>query len=298
MNRFFKITTMSALLIFSCTRGSGQVADGTALASDSSRAKEQPKRQDLWDRATLVWADEFDGTHLDTTKWSYETGGHGWGNHEWQNYVRDSNVAVGEGTLKILAKKVGDGQNAGDYTSARLNSRQSFTHGRMEIRAKLPEHKGNGLWPALWMLGSSIGEVGWPACGEIDIMEYVSYDPGKFHFTLHSSANNHRAGTQITSGPISLPGIEDEFHNYGILLADNYLKFYLDEIDNVKLTFLRPEGSNLENWPFSNPFYFIMNIAVGGDWGGKEGVDDSIFPATMEVDYVRVYQVNLDPERQ
>jgi beta-glucanase (GH16 family) len=245
-----------------------------------------------WDDATIVWQDEFDGTGLSSSHWTYETGAHGWGNNEWQNYIANDNVEVSDGTLKITAEKVGTGQKVGDYTSVRLNSTESFTYGRMEIRAKIPEHKGNGIWPALWMLGSNIGTAGWPACGEIDLMEYVSFDPNTVHFTIHSNANNHVAGTQVSSGPVNLETIEEEFHNYGVLWTSEYLKFYIDEIENIQLIFQKPTNSNLDNWPFSQSFYFLMNIAVGGNWGGLQGVDDSIFPATMEVDYVRVYQVN------
>jgi beta-glucanase (GH16 family) len=246
---------------------------------------------DYWADAKLVWSDEFDGNSLDTGKWLFETGAHGWGNNEWQDYVAEGGVEVSNGTLKIIAKKTGVGQKAGDYTSARLNSRKGFTYGRMEVRARIPEHKGNGIWPAIWMLGSNIQSVGWPACGEIDIMEYVSFDPNSMHFSIHSTAHNHKDGTQVTSGALPLESIEEKFHSYGLLWTDKYLKFYIDEPENVKLTFLRPSNSNNANWPFSIPFYFLMNIAVGGDWGGLRGVDDSIFPATMEVDYVRVYQV-------
>lgn len=239
---------------------------------------------------SLVWSDEFEGESLDTEKWKFETGDHGWGNNEWQNYVAESNAEVSDGTLKIMVKKIGEGQSVGDYTSTRLNSRQSFTYGRMEIRAKIPEHKGNGIWPALWMLGENIGNVGWPDCGEIDLMEYVSYDPGIVHFTIHSRANNHMDGTEVTSGPVSLPTIDSEFHNYGVLWTETSLDFYLDDPENITLSVPRPDNPTQENWPFDKPHYFLMNIAVGGNWGGKEGVDDSIFPATMEVDYVRVYQ--------
>ena len=246
---------------------------------------------DYWDNAELVWSDEFDGTSLSSENWKFETGAHGWGNNEWQNYVANDNVEVSNGTLKIIAKKTGNGQQVGDYTSTRLNSVGEFTYGRMEIRAKIPEHKGNGLWPALWMLGNDIQTVGWPACGEIDIMEYVSFDPGKVHFTIHSTANNHVNGTQVSSGAISLETIEEEFHTYGVLWTEEYLRFYIDDIDNIKLDFARPANSTNANWPFSKPFYFLMNIAVGGSWGGQNGVDDSIFPAVMEIDYVRVYQV-------
>lgn len=245
---------------------------------------------EYWQDAELVWSDEFNGNQLDTDKWTFETGAHGWGNNEWQNYVAGSNVEVSDGTLKIIAKKTGAGQHVGDYTSARLNSREAFTYGRLEINARIPEFKGNGIWPALWMLGRNIPEVGWPACGEIDIMEYVSYDPGKMHFSIHSTANNHKDGTQVTSGPVPLESIEEEFHTYGLFWTKDYIKFYIDDPQNIKLHFVRPAITNDANWPFSKPFYFLMNIAVGGDWGGQQGVDDNIFPAVMEVDFVRVYQ--------
>lgn len=246
---------------------------------------------EYWDSAELVWSDEFDGNSLSTENWSFETGQHGWGNNEWQNYVSSGNVEVDGGILKIIAKKEGTGQKVGDYTSARLNSKESFTYGRMEVRAKLPLHKGNGLWPALWMLGSNISTAGWPACGEIDLMEYVSYDPNRVHFTIHSTANNHVDGTQASSGPVELETAEEEFHTYGLLWSEEYMKFYIDDKENVKFTFQRPANHNDGNWPFSKPFYFLMNIAVGGNWGGLEGVNDAIFPSVMEVDFVRAYQV-------
>lgn len=244
-----------------------------------------------WNNAELVWSDEFDGDSLLETNWKFETGQHGWGNNEWQNYVAHENIEVSDGTLKIIAKKIGTGQKVGDYTSTRLNSKKSFMFGRMEIRAKLPEHKGNGLWPALWMLGSNRSTDGWPACGEIDMMEYVSYNPNKVHFTIHSTTNNHVDGTKASSGPIALETVEEDFHNYGLLWSEKYLKFYIDDIDNILFTFQKPRSFNANNWPFSKPFYFLMNIAVGGNWGGLEGVNDDIFPAIMEVDYVRIYQV-------
>lgn len=246
---------------------------------------------DYWNNAVLVWQDEFDGNFLSEENWIFETGANGWGNNELQNYTEDENVTVSDGTLKIIAKKIEQGPGMVEYTSARLNSTAHFKYGRMEIRAKIPDHKGNGLWPALWMLGTTIQTAGWPACGEIDIMEYVSFEPNQTHFSIHSIANNHKDGTQVTSGPVLLETIEEEFHNYGILWTDKYLKFYIDDMENIKLIFPRPAISNVENWPFSGSFYFLMNIAVGGDWGGLEGVNDDVFPAVMEVDYVRVYQV-------
>ncbi|WP_088341076.1 glycoside hydrolase family 16 protein [Robiginitalea sediminis] len=279
----------SLLLLAGCRNEQDTTEDEMGLLPQPELPN--PQDPDYWDAATLVWSDEFDGTSLDPDKWTFETGDHGWGNNEWQNYVTQGVTEVSDGTLKITARKVGTGGHVGDYESARLNSREAFTFGRLEIRAKIPEWKGKGIWPALWMLGSNIGQVGWPECGEIDMMEYVSYDPGKVHFSIHSPANNHKDGTQVTSGPVPLETIEEEFHNYGILWTDQYIKFYLDDPSQVTLVFPRPTPTTAENWPFSKPFYFLMNIAVGGDWGGLQGVEDTIFPAVMEVDYVRVYQV-------
>jgi len=283
------------LIIMSCSTGGSE----DTMVQDQQQVQQQEEMDevddvhapDYWSKAELVWSDEFEGDELSSENWKFETGDHGWGNNELQNYVADDNVEVSDGILKVHAIKHDDGLGTVTYTSARLNSKDDFKFGRLEIRAKIPEHKGNGIWPALWMLGSNIGTAGWPGCGEIDIMEYVSFEPNHTHFSLHSLANNHTIGTQITSGPVPLETIEEEFHNYGILWTNEYIKFYINEIDNVKLNFAKPTGSSFESWPFSQPFYFLINIAVGGTWGGLHGIDPDIFPATMEVDYVRVYQV-------
>ena len=258
---------------------------------ETESAAKDPDDPDYWEDAELVWSDEFNSTSLSAENWVFETGGNGWGNNELQNYQAEGNTEVSDGILKITAKKNEDNTIEGAFTSARLNSKKSFKYGRMEIRAKMPEHRGNGIWPALWMLGSNIQTVGWPACGEIDMMEYVSFKPNKTHFSIHSTANNHTNGTEITSGAVDLETIEEEFHNFGILWSSKYIKFYVDEVDNIQFTFRKPTTSTVDSWPFSNNFYFLMNIAVGGNWGGLEGVDTTIFPATMEVDYIRVYQV-------
>ena len=197
-----------------------------------------------------------------------------------------------DGTLRITARKTGAGQRVGDYTSSRINSRESFLYGRIEIRAKMPEYKGPGIWPALWMLGENIDEIGWPLCGEIDLMEYISSKPDSVLMTIHSEANNHMNGTQLSSGFVSLPTIEEEFNVFGLLWEEERLIFYVNGPEQVLLTINRPEDYNQENWPFDKPHYFLMNIAVGGNLGGLEGVDDSIFPATMEVDYVRIYTLD------
>ncbi|MGC9470890.1 MAG: family 16 glycosylhydrolase [Bacteroidales bacterium] len=247
---------------------------------------------DYRDHYKLVWSDEFDTEEIDHTKWVHETGASGWGNEEWQNYTNGLNTSLSGGTLKINVIKTGEGQQVGDYTSSRINSRESFTYGQFEIMAKMPEYKGPGLWPAIWMLGKSIQEgTPWPLCGEIDIMEYVSWNPDHVGSAIHIESNNHAQGNAITSGHIPLPTAEEEFHVYGLIWTYNRLYFYIDHPDNTILTYRRPAGHDQENWPFDRPFYFLFNVAVGGTYGGVEGVDDSIFPAVMEINYVRVYQL-------
>lgn len=274
MARFLSIALLLVITISSCKESSG----GTE--------PELPEG--------LVWSDEFDGDDWDRSKWYPELGASGWGNNEWQEYTgNDRNIEVSNGTLKIHALLDGNGQRRGDYTSARMLTYETFLYGRMEIRAKMPEHKGNGLWPAIWMLGDGIRNgQSWPACGEIDIMEYVSYDPGKTHASLHSTANNHKIGTQLGSGAVNLPTMEEQFHIYGLIWEENSISFYIDEPTNVIYRFLKPDNATNDEWPFDQPFFFLLNMAVGGDWGGRNGVDDSIFPATFEIDYVRVYELD------
>lgn len=261
---------------------------GALLFTSCYQARSQKTTPLVFDQ--LMWADEFEGEFLDTTQWEFKTGAHGWGNREWQDYTRGDNVEVKDGILSITAKKMGPGQRAGDYTSSRIVSKRTFTYGRMEIRAKMPEFRGNGLWPAIWMLGENISEVGWPACGELDIMEYVSYTPGTVYHAVHTEANNHVKQTEISSGPIKLPEIESSFHTYGLIWTSTELRFYIDDQENPNLIFTRPKEFDTSTWPFDHPFYFILNVAVGGNWGGQMGVDDTIFPSKMEVDYIRVYQ--------
>ena len=247
-----------------------------------------------WESAKLVWSEEFESSSIDTAKWYFQTGARGWGNNEWQNYtpIDGGNATVENGLLKITAKLVGEGQKVGDYTSARINSKEAFLYGRMEVRAKMPDYKGVGLWPAIWMLGDTLRKGGgWPRSGEIDILEYISSKQDSIVVTIHTTANNHRDNTQVSSDFAYHSSVEEDFHNYGILWEEKALHFYLDEIDNILLTFERPQLFNQENWPFDKPFYFLLNMAVGGNFGGMEGVDDSVFPSTMEIDYVRVWQL-------
>lgn len=296
MKKYTSLFLVLFLMIFGCSESDSQEPTDASnpdpvIEEPETPVAKDPDDADYWDGAELVWSDEFDGTSISAENWVFEDRASGWVNDELQNYQPEGNAEVGNGTLKIIAKRNVDNTIEGAFTSARMNSVSSFRYGRMEIRAKMPDYKGNGLWPALWMLGNNIETVGWPACGEIDIMEYVSFKPDKTHSSLHSTANNHTNQTEITSGALDLETIEEEFHNFGLLWSSKYIKFYIDTIDNVVFIFRRPTTYNIDSWPFQNNFYFIMNIAVGGSWGGLEGVDTSIFPAIMEVDYVRVYQV-------
>lgn len=235
----------------------------------------------------LSWNDEFNYKGLpDSTKWNYDIGGHGWGNNELQYYTRASgkNVEVSNGSLKIRAIKEAIGNN--EYTSAKLitKGKADFTYGRIEVRAKLPP--GRGLWPAIWMLGSNIDKVDWPECGEIDIMEHVGFEKDSIFGTIHTKSYNHVINTQKVK-KIFIADPYDNFHVYTIEWTPEKIDFYLDY---TLYNHFENEHRTVAEWPFSLPFYLILNIAVGGNLGGQKGIDNSVFPAAMEVDYVRVYK--------
>lgn len=234
---------------------------------------------DNYPNMTLVWADEFNGSSLSQGNWTYETGGGGWGNNELQIY-RDgtNNTTVADGRLVIEAKQVN-----GNYTSARIvtQGKQSFKYGRVDMRARLPQ--GQGIWPALWMLGESFPTVGWPACGEIDIMELVGHQPNRVHGTVHwENAGSHADfGDDIA---LSTGTFSDEFHVFSIIWDAQSIKWYMN--DNLFNT-ITISGSELSE--FQEEFFFIFNIAVGGNWPGSPDADTQ-FPQKMTVDYVRVFQ--------
>lgn len=226
---------------------------------------------------SLVWEDNFNGSSLDSACWSHETADPGWVNNELQRYTT-GNIQFSEGNLVIIAKKEKE-----EYTSARLITRgkKTFTYGIFEIKAKIPE--GTGTWPALWMLGQNIEQVGWPACGELDIMEHVGKNPGFIHSTVHNPSGY---GSTPYTGIIEIEDPFNTFHVYGMEWTKDFVDFYTDG----KLVYhYQPETKNAENWPFDKPCYFIFNIAIGGNWGGPD-VDDKIFPATMSVDWIKAYQ--------
>ena len=231
----------------------------------------------------LIWSDEFDGNSLNTDNWSNETNVDV--NNEWQKYTNGDNLSIKDGILTITAEKVGPGQHKYDYTSGRINSsgKKEFLYGRMEIRAKLPS--GKGTWPATWMLGANIGTVGWPACGELDIMEHVGYDPLWVQGSIHTPSSY---GQTINNGRLLVNDCESEFHVYGMTWTPSKIEYYVDDPDHPFYVY-NPSTKNASTWPFDKPCFFILNLAIGGNWGGVQGVDDSIFPVEMQIDYVRVY---------
>ena len=233
----------------------------------------------------LVWSDEFDKPGLpDAAKWSYETGM--LRNHEKQFYTTDKeNARVEDGHLVIEARK--EKREKGDFTSASLNSRGhgEWTYGRVEVKAKIPAARGT--WPAIWMLPNDIDKAGWPKCGEIDIMEHVGYDPAVIHGTLHTEAYNHVKHTQ-RSATVTEPTFATEFHTYSMEWSAEKITIGIDS--KIYGTFDKKAGDGVAQWPFDKPFYLILNLAIGGDWGGVKGIDDAAFPQRMEIDYVRVYQ--------
>lgn len=234
---------------------------------------------------TLTWSDEFNGTTLDMTKWGFDLGDGGWGNNEWENYTNSNNDSVSNGILYIIAKLVGQGQHVGDYTSCRIKTqgKETFTYGQIEVRAKLPI--GKGVWPAFWMLGSDITTISWPACGEVDIMEEVGYDQGNIHGSIHTPSSY---GNTVNTSIKYVSTCSSQYHIYGVIWTPVAIRFYIDDPTNIYYTY-NPATKNASTWPFDNPCFIILNLAIGGNWGGVQGVDDSIFPQTYAIDYVRVY---------
>ena len=259
-------------------------------------------KQDLQDneqemgRWDLVWNDEFDGDAIDDQKWNKLLWRPGWVNNELQAYTdRDTNLFIRDGRLVIRGliepgytgtDHAGTDYSA-DFTSGRMNTagRATWTYGRFDIRAKLP--KGRGSWPAIWMLGANISTAGWPHCGEIDIMEHVGYDDGNIHASIHTTDYNHMVGTQ-RSGQVPVPTATDSFHVYSLEWDSTYIRYL---VNNDPYFFIYNDSNGNKNrWPFDSPHYMILNLAIGGDWGGAQGIDNSAFPMEMEVDFVQAFK--------
>ncbi|NTW23477.1 MAG: glycoside hydrolase family 16 protein [Lentimicrobium sp.] len=234
----------------------------------------------------LIWSDEFDYSGPPApASWSYDLGDHGWGNNELQNYTDSrENSVVHDGKLIIKARK-----HDSTWTSARLvtKNKVDFLYVRVEVRAKLPT--GKGTWPAIWILSTDREYGGWPGSGEIDIMEHVGYDPGKVHATVHTGNYNGSLGTQIGNS-IMVPDYATAFHTYAMEWNSEKVDFYLD--DEKYFTFNNDKTGNYATWPFDKRFHLILNIAIGGNWGGSRGIDPNLTEATMEIDYVKLYSLN------
>jgi beta-glucanase (GH16 family) len=248
-------------------------------------ATPQPTATPVWmrDGWELIWHDEFDGPEIDRNNWTFDIGGNGWGNSEHQTYTsRPENARIEDGHLVIEARKERFVNQ--DHTSARLKTQglQSWQYGRIEARIRIPE--GQGIWPAFWMLGDSITTVSWPTSGEIDIMENVGFEPQQIHGTVHGPG--YSGGDGIGSSRyLSGEPYADDFHEYAIEWEAEEIRWYMDDSLFFSLTPDDVPG----DWVYDQPFFILLNVAVGGLWPGYPD-ETTVFPQQMLVDYVRVYQ--------
>ena len=269
------------------------VAPGNAIITLATNIESVTARvavEHTWGDYKLVWSDEFDGTALDETVWSYNTGGSGWGNNEKQYYTsRPENIRVQNGMLEIEARKEQYENN--EYTSARIMSKnkKTFTYGKMAARIKFPG--GKGTWPAFWMMGNT---GGWPNCGEIDIIEHIGSQDTRASFALHTVMKNGTKGNNWAKTHFFDYPLSADFHTYGIEWAQeekegkDVIRFFVDDVQYAEVW--EEQIDNNDYWPFNKPFFFIINLAIGGNMGGT--VDDAIFnqQRIMYVDWVRVWQ--------
>ncbi|MBN2083784.1 MAG: glycoside hydrolase family 16 protein [Anaerolineales bacterium] len=234
-----------------------------------------------WD---LTWHDEFEGGAIDPAHWVFDVGGGGWGNNEWEYYTdRPGNARV-EGGMLILEARAEKYLHR-NYTSARLKTQNlhAFTYGRIEARMRLPV--GKGIWPAFWMLGADISQAGWPACGEIDIMEHIGREPNRVYGTVHGPG--YSGGNGVGGFATAADGtLSDSFHTYAIEWEPGGIRWYLDDREYFRVD----PGMVSGEWVYDFPFFLILNLAVGGDWPGYPD-ETTRFPQFLRVDYVRVYQL-------
>ncbi|WPR73014.1 glycoside hydrolase family 16 protein [Flavobacterium sp. NG2] len=229
----------------------------------------------------LVWEEDFKTKELNNKNWNIELGDGcpncGWGNNERQLYTNENHTLV-NGKLVITAKKEGD-----KYSSTRITTKgkKEFQYGYIEAKAKLPI--GHGIWPAFWMLGANIDQVGWPKCGEIDILEYVGKEPKMVFTSLHTQDSH---GNTVNTKKTSIDNIEEGYHLYAIDWTKEKIDFF---VDNTLVYTFNPINKTEAIWPYNQPFYLIINMAIGGSFGGPE-VDDTIFPQDFCIDYIKVYQ--------
>lgn len=273
MNKYLILVLASAISLVACS----QEDDKT------NQEIEFNFEEVVWD---LVWEDNFDTDGLpNSTIWDYEQGYIR--NSEAQYYSKErlENSRVENGNLIIEARK--DNWNGNEITSASIHTygKKSMLYGKIEVRAKLPT--GLGTWPAIWMLGNSIREgSSWPTCGEIDIMENVGYEPDIIHGNIHTKAYNHSIGTG-KGNKITIEKPYDDFHVYAVEWFKSEMRFYVD--DQLYFTY-KNEGAGNDVWPFDKPHYLILNLAIGGSWGGVKGIADDLLPQKYYIDYVKVYK--------
>lgn len=260
-------------------------------AAAGAQVSPNPAKDAKW---KLTWSDEFNspnGSGVDLSKWVVEVGGKGWGNEELEYYTnRRENAHIQDGSLMIEARRenyTGTDGVSRNYTSARLKTAGKFSqaYGRFEARIKIPA--GQGMWPAFWMLGDDIDKAGWPACGEIDVMENIGKEPSTIHGSIHGPGYTGGDGIEA---PYKLPATRrfaDDFHVYAVEWEPNAIRFYVD--DDLYVTRTRADLHPGWKWVFDHPFFLLLNLAVGGDWPGNPDAT-TVFPQTMQVDYVRVYQ--------
>ena len=260
---------------------------------DAISAPVSPEAQSSW---TLTWSDEFNGPNgsaPDSTKWTYDLGGRGWGNDELETYTnRTQNAFQQDGNLVIQAfKETYTGRDGilRNYTSARLKTKGLFeqTYGRIEARIKIPH--GQGMWPAFWMLGGNNVQPGWPACGEIDIMENIGSEAATVHGTVHGPGYSDGGGITGAFSLSSGQRFADDFHVFAVEWESAAIRFYVDSSTTPYKTITPADLPSGTKWVFDHPFFIILNVAVGGSWPGSPDAT-TVFPQTMLVDYVRVYK--------
>jgi beta-glucanase (GH16 family) len=284
------LRNLSAGVVLMLSTGScTQEPPGPVISDDAktSNATVNATPKAFADYTELVWSDEFNGSSLDQNNWVYEVKDV-WFNNELQATTnRRDNVTVTGGNLNIIAKP--ESYNGRSYTSGRIitKGKKDFVFGRLDVRAKLP--KGKGIWPAIWMLGSNDSQVSWPACGEIDIMELRGSTPRVNNSTMHygsSVATHQYKGTQYTLPTSTSGDFSTDFHTFSCVRGQDKLEFFVDGVSYYTFT---PSLVTPYAYPFNNPFYVILNVAVGGDFDGNPDAT-TVFPQTMQVDYVRFYQ--------
>lgn len=278
------LKSLALIFLFSCACSND---DKTILPESVGCSGAVTSANPTGDLTTLVWSDEFeqDGSPC-LDNWSYDigTGDNGWGNGEVQYYTREpENVKVENGVLKITAIK--QLFNGASYSSARIKTQGKFgfTYGKVEVRAKLPD--GGGTWPAIWMLGENISTVGWPECGEIDIMEHTGNDLGVTSSAIHTLSGSGGEPAFVKHYD-KVNDVATAFHIYGVNWTENKIEFTVDGV--VKGTYQKPINSTTANWPFFRDQFIILNLAMGGTLGGN--ISTNFTQSTLEIDYVRVYQ--------